>query len=230
MKQIGLCQSPSHRGTHFYSRVRVLQDSRHVSIPFTPGNSFLQNVRGTQHRPRMCQSPSHRGTHFYPYTLFFVDFMRLSSLDFRGIFQTILKTAVFSVTSTFLSIFYKRAYSEGHAFLQILVFSAYPDSFFQTYGFISATQYDRRSTLLTPCGFYSGDLLSLPRCIQQTYVQCMLVVRVFPPIRITLSLSSRKCRPRHKPRLSHPAIRAAACLTQNPELRQCSAPLLPTGI
>jgi hypothetical protein len=43
--------------------------------------------------------------------------MRVSSLDFRGIFQTILKTAVFSVTSTFLSIFYKKANFEGHAFL-----------------------------------------------------------------------------------------------------------------
>ena len=160
-----------------------------VSIPFTSGNSFL------------------------PSPLFFVDFMRVSSLDFRGIFQTILKTAVFSVTSTFLSIFYKRAEYEGHAFLQILVFSAYPDSFFQTYGFVSAIRYDRRSTLLTPCGFYSGDLLSLPRCIQQTYVQCMLVVQALPPIRNTLPLSSRKCRPRHTPRLSHPAIRTTADLT-----------------
>jgi len=43
--------------------------------------------------------------------------MRVSSLDFRGICQTIQKTAVFSVTSTFLSIFYKRAEHEGHAFL-----------------------------------------------------------------------------------------------------------------
>ena len=48
--------------------------------------------------------------------------MRLSSLDFRGIFQTILKKAVFWVASTFLSIFYKRAEYERHAFLQILVF------------------------------------------------------------------------------------------------------------
>ena len=117
-----------------------------MSIPFISGNSFL------------------------PSPLFFVDFMRVSSLDFRGIFQTILKTAVFSVTSAFLSIFYKRADFKGHAFLQILVFSAYPDSFFQTYGFVSAIRYDRRSTLLTPCGFYSGDLLSLPRCVQQTII------------------------------------------------------------
>jgi len=139
--------------------------------------------------------------------------MRVSSLDFRGIFQIILKTAVFSVTSTFLSIFYKRSEFEGHAFLQILVFLPVLAASFQIHGFISATQYNRRSTLLTPYGFYSGDLLSLPQCIQQTYVQCMLVVRVFPPIRITLPLSSRKCRPRLTPRLSHPAIRTTARLT-----------------
>ena len=96
--------------------------------------------------------------------------MRVSSLDFRGIFQTILKTAVFSATSTFLSIFYKRADFEGHAFLQILVFLPVLAASFQTYGFISATQYDRRSTLLTPYSFYSGDLLSLPRCVQQTII------------------------------------------------------------
>ena len=117
-----------------------------MSIPFTSGNSFL------------------------PSPLFFVDFMRVSSLDFRGIFQTILKTAVFSVTSTFLSIFYKRAKHKGHAFLQILVFLPVQAVSFQIHGFISATQYDRRSTLLTPCGFYSGDLLSLPRCVQQTII------------------------------------------------------------
>ena len=100
--------------------------------------------------------------------------MRVSSLDFRGIFQAILKTAVFSVTSTFLSIFYKRAewgarISTNFGFLPVLAAS------FQTYGFISATQYDRRSTLLTPCGFYSGDLLSLPRCVQQTFMSPMYV-------------------------------------------------------
>ena len=50
------------------------------------------------------------------------------------------------------------------SFLPILAVS------FQIHGFISATQYDRRSTLLTPCGFYSGDLLSLPRCVQQTII------------------------------------------------------------
>ena len=113
------CQSPSHRGTHFYyilqhvwsvwlfcvnplhigeriSTWHALLRSSYkwtVSIPFTSGNAFL------------------------PSTLLFVDFMRVSSLDFRGIFQTILKTAVFSVTSTFLSIFYKRAEYEGHVFL-----------------------------------------------------------------------------------------------------------------
>ena len=130
------------------------------------------------------------------------------------------------------------------SFLPILAVS------FQIHGFISATQYDRRSTLLTPCGFYSGDLLSLPRCVQQTIITFNVrwsserirrfgslfrshranaghgTRRVF----LILPLSSRKCRPRHTPRLSHPAIRAASRLTQNPELRQCSVPLLPTGI
>ena len=48
---------------------------------------------------------------------------------------------------------------------------------FQIHGFISATQYDRRSTLLTPCGFYSGDLHSLPQCIQQTFIRPMYVGR-----------------------------------------------------
>ena len=57
--------------------------------------------------------------------------MRVSSLDFRGIFQTILKTAVFSVTSTFLSIFYKRAEFQRHAFLQILVFCLSRQSHFK---------------------------------------------------------------------------------------------------
>ena len=177
-----------------------------MSIPFTSGNSFL------------------------PSPLFFVEFMQVSSPNFRGIYQTILKTAVFSVTSTFLSIFIKGQTTRGTHFYKFWSFLPVQASSFQSHGFVSAIQYDRRSTLLTPYGFYSGDLLSLPQCIQQTHVQCMLVVRVFPPIRITLPLSSRKCRPRPMPRLSHPAIRATARLTQNPELRQCSVPLLPTGI
>ncbi len=101
-----MCQSPSRRGTHFYGGIRKTRwPLLVVSIPFTSGNSFL------------------------PSPLFFVEFMRVSSLDFRGIFQTILKTAVFSVASTFLSIFYKRADFKGHAFLQILVFSACPGIF-----------------------------------------------------------------------------------------------------
>ena len=103
--------------------------------------------------------------------------MRVSSLDFRGIFQIILKMAIFSVSSAFLSIFYKRAEYKRHAFLQILVFLPVLAVSFQTYGFISATQYDHRSTLLTPCGFNSGDLLSLPRCIQQTFMCPMYVGR-----------------------------------------------------
>ena len=107
---------------------------------------------------------------FLPSTLFFVDFMRVSSLDFRGIFQTILKTAVFSVTSTFLSIFIKGQNIRGTYFYKFWFFLPVLAASFQTYGFISATQYDRRSTLLTPYSFYSGDLLSLPRCVQQTII------------------------------------------------------------
>ena len=110
------------------------------------------------------------GNSFLPSTLFFVDFMRLSSLDFQGIFQIILKTTVFSVTSTFLRIFYGRANYEGTHFYKFWSFLPVLAVSFQTHGFISATQYDRRSTLLTPCGFYSGDLLSLPRCVQQTII------------------------------------------------------------
>ena len=122
-----MCQSPSRRGTHFYDAWwRSHFGGKIVSIPFTSGNSFLPGMFKMVKSlcERWCQSPSRRGTHFYPSPLFFVDFMRVSSLDFRGIFQIILKMAVFSVTSTFLSIFYKRADYEGHAFLQILVFSA----------------------------------------------------------------------------------------------------------
>ena len=116
-----------------------------MSIPFSSGNSFL------------------------PSPIFFVDFMRLSSLDFRGIFQIILKTAVFSASSTFLSIFIKGQNMRGTNFYKFCFLPVLAASF-QTYGFISATQYDRRSTLLTPYSFYSGDLLSLPRCVQQTII------------------------------------------------------------
>ena len=93
-----------------------------VSIPFTSGNSFLRLVHRGKDSFLAVSIPFTTGNSFLPSPLFFVDFMRLSSLDFRGIFQTILKTAVFSVTSTFLRIFYERAEYEGHAFLQILVF------------------------------------------------------------------------------------------------------------
>ena len=132
------------------------------------GNSFLRSRRYRIYSKQLVSIPFTSGNSFLPSTLFFVEFMRVSSLDFRGIFQTILKTAVFSVTSTFLSIFYKRAKYKRHAFLQIFVFLSVQAASFQTHGFVSAIQYDRHSTLLTPCGFYSGDLLSLPRCIQQT--------------------------------------------------------------
>ncbi len=41
-----------------------------VSIPFTPGNSFLLAKRGCKRLwEKECQSPSHRGTHFYALTL-----------------------------------------------------------------------------------------------------------------------------------------------------------------
>ena len=149
-----MCQSPSPRGTHFYQGDGGGQPGdQRVSIPFTSGNSFL------------------------PSPLFFVDFMRVSSLDFRGIFQTILKTAVFSVTSVFLSIFIKGQNTRGTNFYKFWSFLPILAVSFQIHGFISATQYDHRSTLLTPCGFYSGDLLSLPRCIQQTFIRPMYVGR-----------------------------------------------------
>ena len=45
-----------------------------------------------------CVNPLHTGELISTLYLIFVDFMRVSSLDFRGIFQTILKTTVFSVT------------------------------------------------------------------------------------------------------------------------------------
>ena len=39
---------------------------RKVSIPFTPGNSFLQAPTKEEGWDTIrCQSPSHRGTHFY---------------------------------------------------------------------------------------------------------------------------------------------------------------------
>ena len=185
------CQSPPHRGTHFYTSI-IIDESTTLK----------------------CQSPSPRGTHFY----------RAITLNMSHPATCVNPLHLGELIST------KGRFRGGTHFYKFWSFLPILAVSFQIHGFISATQYDRRSTLLTPCGFYSGDLLSLPRCIQQTYVQCMLVVRVFPPIRITLPLSSRKCRPRHKPRLSHPAIWAAARLTQNMEPRQCSVPLLPTGI
>ena len=117
-----------------------------------------------------CVNPLTPGNSFLPSPLFFVDFMRVSSLDFRGIFQTILKTAVFSVTSAVLSMFIKGQTLRCTHFYKFWSFLPVLAASFQTYVFISATQYDRRSTLLTPCGFYSGDLLSLPRCVQQTII------------------------------------------------------------
>lgn len=62
------CQSPSPRGTHFYILSRRSRQllSRRVSIPSTPGNSFLPKATFTGKRASYeCQSPSRRGTHFY---------------------------------------------------------------------------------------------------------------------------------------------------------------------
>ena len=154
------------------------------------------------------------GNSFLPSPLFFVDFMRVSSPDFRGIFQTILKKAVFSVTSAFLSIFYKRADFEGHAFLQILVFCLFWQPHFKP----TASYRPHSMTAIQPSWLHAASIAETFSPYRDAYnkqfnVQCTLVVRVFPPIRIALPLSSRKCRPRHKPRLSHPAIRATARLT-----------------
>ena len=166
-----MCQSPSRRGTHFYTKPGEFSKltAEIVSIPFTSGNSFLQRGPTEGIHRHDVSVPFTSGNSFLPSPLFFVDFMRVSSHDFRGIFQTILKTAVFSVTSTFLSFFIKGQILRGTHFYKFC-FLPVLAALFQTYGFISATQYDRRSILLTPCGFYSGDLLSLPRCVQQTII------------------------------------------------------------
>ena len=62
-----VCQSPSHRGTHFYESGTESKatESGTVSIPFTPGNSFLHLGNTLKWCSIRCQSPSHRGTHFY---------------------------------------------------------------------------------------------------------------------------------------------------------------------
>ena len=44
---------------------------------------------------KVCQSPIHRDTHFYPSPPKLLDFMRLPSLDFAGIYQTILIKGMF---------------------------------------------------------------------------------------------------------------------------------------
>ena len=127
-----VCQSPSRRGTHFYIFGDYYNpDSNLVSIPFTSGNSFLLSWLVASPDGRSVSIPFTSGNSFLPSPLFFVEFMRVSSLDFRGIFQIILKTAVFSVASIFLSIFYKRAEFERHAFLQILVFCLSRQSHFK---------------------------------------------------------------------------------------------------
>ncbi len=62
-----MCQSPSHRGTHFYGwRQKNESNGSIVSIPFTSGNSFLRIfTKGRKDMTKLCQSPSRRGTHFY---------------------------------------------------------------------------------------------------------------------------------------------------------------------
>ena len=144
IRRIGsLCQSPSPRGTHFYRHSpRKNQDKLRGVNPLHLGE-LISTITGQRNSGTssgvnplligelisttclncgmsiddIVSIPFSSGNSFLPSPLFFVDFMRLSSLDFRGIFQTILKTAVFSVTSTFLSIFYRRVEYEGHAFL-----------------------------------------------------------------------------------------------------------------
>ena len=96
----GMCQSPSHRGTHFYTddatpvdktwssvnplHVGELISSKGlsgtwteeviVSIPFTSGNSFLLTKMTDMFEGCSgCQSPSRRGTHFYPHPYFLLN-------------------------------------------------------------------------------------------------------------------------------------------------------------
>ena len=57
-----VCQSPSHRGTHFYDNLnRLLWKLRAVSIPFTPGNSFLLTSSFCYGAALVCVNPLHLG-------------------------------------------------------------------------------------------------------------------------------------------------------------------------
>ena len=72
-KVFELCQSPIHRDTHFYRVQRLFEGrgNRPVSIPYPSGHPFLPSP------PKL------------------LDFMRLPSLDFAGIYQTILIKGIF---------------------------------------------------------------------------------------------------------------------------------------
>ena len=103
-----MCQSPSRRGTHFYSNYRttiisgfagvnplhvgelistcywIFEFLRRygVSIPFTSGNSFLLNSNADINWIfGRCQSPSRRGTHFY----FVAPYVKLRNLVYVSI-------------------------------------------------------------------------------------------------------------------------------------------------
>ena len=63
-----LCQSPSHRGTHFYARPNIKSSgfSGLCQSPSHRGTHFYDYEGNTEIQGSvMCQSPSHRGTHFY---------------------------------------------------------------------------------------------------------------------------------------------------------------------
>ena len=148
-----------------------------VSITFALGNSFLHPDRlFVRWICRLYQSPSPRGTHFYPLPHFLLILCGFPASIFGVFSRQFWKRLFFGHFSIFKYFLWKgrirgARISINFGFLPVLAAS------FQTYGFISTTQYDRRSTLLTPCGFYSADLLSLPRCIQQTFMRPMYVGR-----------------------------------------------------
>ena len=64
-----LCQSPSHRGTHFYVWKRSWDWVLSWCVnPLLIGELISTPVGGGVHiDQKMCQSPSHRGTHFYKF-------------------------------------------------------------------------------------------------------------------------------------------------------------------
>ena len=62
-----VCQSPSHRGTHFYDDMLDEDDPfAGCQSPSHRGTHFYYRIKSvTTGLFHMCQSPSHRGTHFY---------------------------------------------------------------------------------------------------------------------------------------------------------------------